>query len=228
MTSHAPNVYKRLTVSRVNLLTITSATGALRDESARELHNTLYAAESARRSVTGVAGSARRPRRPRARAVAWPAQLVALRDSIRSALQARRSRTSQDVTALDTINRSSARRPALAVRGSEPGRRSRRRRGAPRREPRSHRRRGVRAGCDRPAHRPQGRRLARVRSTRLHPAVRQGPSAPRVVLQRLRQSRTPGKALRARPATRLTSPLKTDARGRSAAAPRRGQHLGGT
>ena len=81
-----------------------------------------------------------------------------------------------------------ARRRLAADGAAEPHRHPRR---APRR--RRHRRAGRRR--DRVAHRAAARRPAGVRRARLRPAVPQGPPAPRVVLERLRQPRPPGPAL---------------------------------
>ena len=133
--------------------------GPLRDEPiAVELHNTLYVVGGVRHDGLSPAWlEALSDRLPAAGPGPSPGrdEPVALRDSIRSALQAAVLGTPHDATALDAINRASAGAPRSPLVVRRPGRRPRRRRGVPRREPRSHRRRGVRAGCDRPAHGPQ-------------------------------------------------------------------------
>ena len=145
---------------------------------------------------------ARRARRATARATARPGrtapgrdELVALRTAVRAALT--RAAAGERVPARGARRdqrtpRARAALAACAVGARRAASRGDRLHGATRADIVLA---AIAARRDRPAHRPAARRAARVRRARLRAAVRQGPPAPRVVLERLRQPRPPGAPL---------------------------------
>ena len=206
--------------------------GPLRDEPiAIELHNTVYAANGV--AVDGLADSAGAaawvdalgPRLPEGgsgrRGAPSRDELVALRTVVRDALADAVAGTPTPRATLEAINADSARAPRSPVAlwqpaGAPPGGHRRPRRNACRR-------RACRAGGrrDRFADRAAPCRPAGVRRPRLRPDVPQGPPAPRVVLERLRQPRPPGTPLPARPSQQPVDADVARARGVARATGRR-------
>ena len=185
---------------------VTVYAGPLRDEPiAIELHNTVYAAGGA--VVDGLAdpasveGLARRSRAAPARR-RRPLRTMADRPRARRA-QGCGARRPARGRGRSGAGRGRARRdqPRQRARSTLADRRvatrCRPRRGnrLPRRQPSRRRHRRTGSGRDRPAHRSPTRRSPGLRCPGLRPDVPQGPPAPRVVLQHLRQPRPPGQAL---------------------------------